>query len=154
MVGRARAWHDPRHLALATTSAQRCLGDHGSLSMPELVLRREWILSTLLWPSACMLGCAHPGSAPTPSDTPGETIRMRSVTLPDGRIAEVGLGGDPAGRALVMHHGTPGDATTFANWHAPCRARGLRLICMSRPGYAGSTRLAGRTVAQVPDDTV
>jgi pimeloyl-ACP methyl ester carboxylesterase len=51
-----------------------------------------------------------------------------------------------------MHHGTPADATTFADWHAACETRGLRLICASRPGYAGSTRSAGRAVAQVADD--
>jgi len=79
-------------------------------------------------------------------------MSLRSITLSDGRIAEVAIGGDPAGHALVMHHGTPGDATTFADWHAPCLTRGLRLICASRPGYAGSARLPRRAVAQVPND--
>jgi len=79
-------------------------------------------------------------------------MSLRNIVLPDGRIAEVAVGGDPAGQALVMHHGTPGDATTFADWHAPCLARGLRLICVSRPGYAGSARLPRRAVAQVPSD--
>src|ERR1041384_4124854 len=77
----------------------------------------------------------------------------QSLTLPDGRVVEVFLGGDPAGYPLVMHHGTPSDATTFADWHAACQARGLRLICASRPGYAASTRLAGRSVADVAADT-
>jgi pimeloyl-ACP methyl ester carboxylesterase len=81
------------------------------------------------------------------------SITLRRIALPDGRTAEVALGGDPAGHVLVMHHGTPGDATTFADWHAPCLARGLRLVCTSRPGYAGSTRLAGRSVAQMAGDT-
>ena len=122
--------------------------------MHDIVLRRQWIVSALLWPSASMLGCAHHGGAAAASaGSPGESIALRSLTLADGRIAEVALGGDPVGRALVLHHGTPGDATTFDDWHAPCRARGLRLICASRPGYAGSTRFAGRAVAQVPDDT-
>ena len=77
---------------------------------------------------------------------------MRTIALPDARSAEVALAGDPRGFPLVLHHGTPGDATTFADWHAPCAARGLRLICMSRAGYAASTRLPGRSVAHVAGD--
>lgn len=79
--------------------------------------------------------------------------KTESLTLADGRVLEVFLGGDPAGYPLVMHHGTPADATIFADWHAPCQARGLRLICASRPGYAASTRQAGRSVAEVAADT-
>jgi len=74
-------------------------------------------------------------------------------TRTDGRRADVFLGGDPGGVALVMHHGTPSDATTFSGWDADCAARGLRLICCSRPGYAGSTRQKGRDVAAVAADT-
>lgn len=81
------------------------------------------------------------------------SVITQSLTLPDGRVVEVFLGGDPAGFPLVMHHGTPADATTFADWHESCQARGLRLICASRPGYAALTRLAGRSVADVATDT-
>jgi pimeloyl-ACP methyl ester carboxylesterase len=77
---------------------------------------------------------------------------IESIALADGRYTEVLLGGDPAGYPLVMHHGTPSDATTFADWHEPCMARGIRLICASRPGYAASTRMAGRSVAHVAAD--
>lgn len=81
------------------------------------------------------------------------SVITQSLTLPGGRVVDVLLGGDPAGFPLVMHHGTPSDATTFADWHESCQARGLRLICASRPGYAASTRLAGRSVADVVTDT-
>lgn len=80
------------------------------------------------------------------------SVITRSLTLADQRVVEVFLGGDPRGYPLVMHHGTPGDATTFADWHASCQAHGLRLICASRPGYAASTRRAGRSVARFADD--
>ncbi|HEU5098338.1 MAG TPA: alpha/beta hydrolase [Roseiflexaceae bacterium] len=80
------------------------------------------------------------------------SVITQSLPLADGRVLEVFLGGDPAGYPLVMHHGTPADATTFADWHEACQARGMRLICASRPGYAASTRLAGRSVAQVAGD--
>jgi pimeloyl-ACP methyl ester carboxylesterase len=69
--------------------------------------------------------------------------------LTDGRIIDLYLGGDPQGRALVMHHGTPSDATSFIDWDMDCRARGIRLICMSRPGYAETARMAGRSVADI-----
>ena len=75
------------------------------------------------------------------------SVITQSLALADRRFVEVLLGGDPLGYPLVMHHGTPADATTFADWHEPCTARGIRLICASRPGYAASTRMAGRSVA-------
>jgi hypothetical protein len=37
-------------------------------------------------------------------------VTTQLVTLPDGRPADVLLG-DPAGAPLLLHHGTPGDAT-------------------------------------------
>ena len=76
-----------------------------------------------------------------------------SMKLRDGRTLDVFLGGDPKGFPLVMHHGTPADSTTFAVWDADCRARDLRLICASRPGYATSTRRPGRAVTQAAADT-
>jgi hypothetical protein len=50
-------------------------------------------------------------------------VTTQSVALPDGRPADVLLGGDPAGLPLALHHGTPGDATIFADGHEPCLAR-------------------------------
>jgi pimeloyl-ACP methyl ester carboxylesterase len=79
--------------------------------------------------------------------------RTHTMTLPDGRTLEVFLGGDPAGLPLVMHHGTPSGSTMFADWHDACVAHGLRLICVSRPGYTTSTRLPGRDVASAARDT-
>jgi hypothetical protein len=76
-----------------------------------------------------------------------EAMITQSLTLADGRVVEVFLGGDPEGYPLVMHHGTPADATTFADWPDACKVRGIRLIRASRAGYTVSTRLAGRSVA-------
>jgi pimeloyl-ACP methyl ester carboxylesterase len=72
--------------------------------------------------------------------------------FPDGRSVDVFLGGEERGFPLVMHHGTPSDATTFAQWSDACRARGLRLVCASRAGYATSTRRPGRSVADAAHD--
>jgi pimeloyl-ACP methyl ester carboxylesterase len=77
----------------------------------------------------------------------------QDIKLADGRVLDIWQGGDPGGRAVVLHHGTPGDATGFAAWHERAASCGARLICASRPGYAGSTRLAGRAVAQAARDT-
>ena len=77
----------------------------------------------------------------------------RSLALSDGRELDVYLGGADDGFPLLMHHGTPSDGTTFADWHADCQSRGLRLICASRAGYATSSRLAGRDVAHAARDS-
>jgi pimeloyl-ACP methyl ester carboxylesterase len=77
------------------------------------------------------------------------TGTTQNLTLSNGRIIDLYLGGDPNGHPLVMHHGTPSDSTTFADWNEDCVARHIRLICMSRPGYAASPRMAGRSVADI-----
>jgi len=81
------------------------------------------------------------------------TTHNQAVALSDGRVLDVFLGGDDMGFPLLMHHGTPSDSTTFADWHDECRSRGLRLICASRGGYATSTRSPGRSVADVAKDS-
>ena len=89
------------------------------------------------------------------ADRPGQqgvAALMESVKLPGGRVVEVLLGGDPGGYPLVLHHGTPGDMTLYADWHALCRDRGLRLIGASRPGYAESSRMPHRSVADAAAD--
>jgi pimeloyl-ACP methyl ester carboxylesterase len=77
----------------------------------------------------------------------------QSFVLADGRNVDVFLGGDSSGFALVMHHGTPSDATAFSDWDGACHDRALRLVCASRPGYATSTRKPGRDVASAARDT-
>lgn len=81
------------------------------------------------------------------------TAAMRTLTLSDEREVDLYVGGAPDGFPLVMHHGTPSDGTTFADWDGDCAARGFQLICMSRAGYATSSRLRGRGVAHAAADT-
>lgn len=78
----------------------------------------------------------------------------RSISI-DGarRSLDLLLGGAPDGLPLVLHHGTPSDATIWVGWDGDCAARGLRLVAVSRPGYATSTRVAGRDVAHAAVDT-
>jgi pimeloyl-ACP methyl ester carboxylesterase len=60
--------------------------------------------------------------------------------------------GDPDGSPLITLHGTPG--SRLGHWRDPgIYARyGLRRITYDRAGYGGSTRLAGRTIADVTGD--
>lgn len=79
-------------------------------------------------------------------------MQWLTVTLPDGRVLDV-VAGDAGPRpGMLFHHGTPGNATRYEAWFAAAEARGLRPVAYSRPGYATSTRNAGRTVASAAAD--
>ncbi len=80
------------------------------------------------------------------------SVRYVSHALAGGRRLDVLLGGAASGPALVVHHGTPNDASIFAGWDTFARAHNLRLVAISRPGYASSTRARGRRVAAIADD--
>jgi pimeloyl-ACP methyl ester carboxylesterase len=69
------------------------------------------------------------------------------VTTPDGRTLQVLEDGDPAGRPVLVHNGTPNSRLLFAPDVERARAQGIRLISYDRPGYGGSTDLPGRSVA-------
>ena len=75
------------------------------------------------------------------------------LTLADGRVLDVRVSGPADGMPLVFHHGTPGSRTAFRGIERAAHARGLRVVTTSRPGYGGSTRLAGRAVVDVVSDT-
>ena len=79
---------------------------------------------------------------------------MTDVVLPDGRSLEVIISGPAEGVPLVFHLGTPASAAQFGTIRRAAAERGLRLVTWSRPGYGGSTRLPGRSVADVAADTV
>jgi pimeloyl-ACP methyl ester carboxylesterase len=80
------------------------------------------------------------------------TLHMESLDVGTGRALDVLVGGAERGPALVMHHGTPSDATLWDDWDAIASERGVRLLSISRPGYATSTRQPGRLVADVAAD--
>jgi pimeloyl-ACP methyl ester carboxylesterase len=63
---------------------------------------------------------------------------LRWVT-PDGRVIEYWDGGDPQGRVVVMHPGTPASRVLGRWGHEAAVASGVRLVSVSRPGYGGST---------------
>ncbi len=76
---------------------------------------------------------------------------MTSITLPDGRSLDfVDAGGD--GPVLLFHHGTPGSGRPVRAMQRAAENAGLRLVTYSRAGYGGSSRKAGRSVADVTPD--
>ena len=77
---------------------------------------------------------------------------QRTVRTPDGRALAVEEAGDPAGRPVLVHNGTPNSRHLFAPVAADAAARGLRLIGYDRPGYGGSTPQPDRTVADCAAD--
>jgi pimeloyl-ACP methyl ester carboxylesterase len=76
----------------------------------------------------------------------------RTVITPDGRVLAVHETGDPAGRPVVVHLGTPHTRHVYGPHAADAASRGLRLISYDRPGYGGSTPQPGRTHADCAAD--
>jgi pimeloyl-ACP methyl ester carboxylesterase len=70
----------------------------------------------------------------------------------DGRVLRVEEVGDPTGKPVLMHHGTPGAGLLYGQHAADAAARGIRLIGYDRPGYGGSTPMPGRSVADCAAD--
>jgi pimeloyl-ACP methyl ester carboxylesterase len=74
------------------------------------------------------------------------------VETPDGRALQV-LDSGGHGIACVFHHGTPGGPVPQEAVVRAAADAGLRWIGYARPGYAASSPLPGRTVAQAAQDT-
>lgn len=70
----------------------------------------------------------------------------------DGRDLLVESTGDPKGKALLFHNGTPTSRKIFHDMADEANARGAHLLCYERPGYGGSTPQPGRTVADSTRD--
>jgi pimeloyl-ACP methyl ester carboxylesterase len=80
-------------------------------------------------------------------------MTARDLDLPDGRRLRVWTGGDLSGLTLVFHPGTPAGLTPEPEIVTACEQAGVGLVVLARPGYPGSTRVPGRTVADVAADT-
>jgi pimeloyl-ACP methyl ester carboxylesterase len=64
--------------------------------------------------------------------------RDTSCQLSDGRKIDFWEGGDPDGRAVLFHGGTP-CTNVFGRWgHEAALSHGVRLVAQNRPGYGGS----------------
>ena len=76
----------------------------------------------------------------------------RTVRTPDGRVLAVEEAGDPNGRPVLVHGGTPNSRHLYPPATTDAAVRGLRLISYDRPGYGGSTPQPGRTVSDCAAD--
>lgn len=77
---------------------------------------------------------------------------MRAIETPDGRSLSVREGGAPDGVPVLVQNGTPGSSLLYGPHVADAEAKGIRLFSYDRPGYLGSTRKPGRTVADCVGD--
>lgn len=78
--------------------------------------------------------------------------RWHAVQAPDGRQLEVVSAGPENGRCFLFHSGTPSAAGAYPPLVAELAKRDLRYVTFSRPGYAGSSTMAGRAVGDVATD--
>ncbi len=76
----------------------------------------------------------------------------RTVRTRDGRTLAVEESGDPAGRPVLVHMGTPNSRHLHGPNVRDAAARGLQLISYDRPGYGGSSPQPARTVADCAGD--
>ena len=82
------------------------------------------------------------------------TAAVHDLVLADGRRLRVHDSAS-AGRVaftVLWHHGSPQTGAPLAPLVRAATARDIRLISYARPGYPGSTRHPGRTVADAADD--
>jgi pimeloyl-ACP methyl ester carboxylesterase len=74
------------------------------------------------------------------------------IKTPDGRTLAVQEGGDPDGKPVLVHAGTPNSRLLYGPHVADAAVRGIRLIGYDRPGYGESDHQPGRTVASCAED--
>ncbi|MFH7596117.1 alpha/beta hydrolase [Streptomyces racemochromogenes] len=74
------------------------------------------------------------------------------VRTADGRVLTAEHWGDPDGKPVFLLHGMPGSRLGPAPRGMVLYQRRVRLIAYDRPGYGGSDRHPGRTVADVAQD--
>src|ERR1700754_897477 len=78
---------------------------------------------------------------------------MTSETIAaGGRELDVLRHGAPDAFPLVFHCGTPNAPAEFPSLFDAVARQGWQLVAHARPGYAGSTRHEGRSVADVAAD--
>jgi pimeloyl-ACP methyl ester carboxylesterase len=81
-----------------------------------------------------------------------EEAQLREVRTADGRRLAVFVAGPEDGEAIIVHGGTPDGRPLFSANVEEGTRRGLRHISYQRPGYGGSERLPGRSVADCAGD--
>lgn len=89
-----------------------------------------------------------------PLGVPSPTMdtQRRLVRLPNGRDLDVLTGGAESADALLLINGSPTGVAMYQPEIDGAAVRGLRFLTFARPGYADSTRLPGRAVADIAPD--
>lgn len=75
-----------------------------------------------------------------------------SVNTPDGRTLAVQEAGDPDGVPVLYLAGSPSSRLIYREDAEAAERAGVRLLSYDRPGYGGSSRDEGRTVASCAAD--
>ena len=70
----------------------------------------------------------------------------------DGRVLQVLERGEPDGKPVLVHNGTPNSRLMYDPEVRTAERQGIRLISYDRPGYGGSTAQPGRSVADCASD--
>jgi len=85
-------------------------------------------------------------------DQQGIQVVDRVIETGDGRAILVQEGGDPAGHAILVLHGTPNSRMLYRPHVVDAAERAIRLISYDRPGYGRSTAQSGRSIADCAAD--
>jgi pimeloyl-ACP methyl ester carboxylesterase len=80
-----------------------------------------------------------------------ESAETRHVEAADGRRLRADVVGD-GHRVVLVQVGSPNAGVLYHEWMQDAAGRGLTLITYDRPGYRGSSRQLGRTVADCAAD--
>jgi pimeloyl-ACP methyl ester carboxylesterase len=71
---------------------------------------------------------------------------MAEIKISNNKIIEILDNEVQSDKAIIFHHGTPGDASFWQPWLDTAATFGMRAISYSRAGYGRSSRNLGRTV--------
>src|SRR5690349_12684220 len=75
-----------------------------------------------------------------------------TIATEDGRSIRLLEAGQPDGVPVLVLRGSPHSRRLYDRWVEDAESRGIRLLCYERPGYGGSTRQPGRSVASAAKD--
>lgn len=76
----------------------------------------------------------------------------RTFERPDGRTVAYADLGHPDGRPVVFFHGAPSSRLALVAIDGALADAGVRVLAPDRPGFGGSSPLAGRSIADAVDD--
>jgi pimeloyl-ACP methyl ester carboxylesterase len=79
-------------------------------------------------------------------------VEELTIGTADGRSVTVYDAGEPDGRPVLFHHGTPSSGAPFDRHVALAQQQGIRLVSYDRAGYGESSRNPGRAVTDVVRD--